>query len=87
MKSKWVIKLAVLSLIAVLVFIPLENAKTESSTLESSSSIVYENPKSNKLSDLITNFGLLVAALLVAVLAKSIFDYIRIRNQSLLINH
>ncbi|MCE7733437.1 MAG: hypothetical protein GPJ54_01075 [Candidatus Heimdallarchaeota archaeon] len=87
MNSKLITKFAVLSLIAVLVFIPVENAKTDSSSLESSSSIVYENPKSNKFSDLLTNFGLLIVALLVAVLAKAIFDYIKIRNQSLLINY
>ena len=73
--------------IGFLVLIPIENANTVNPNLESSSDAVYQNPTNNGVQDVITNFGLLIVALLITVLAKTFFDYIRIRNQSILISN
>ena len=87
MKLIWVINLIVLSIIIAFIFVPIENADPEKSTFESTPGIVYENAKGNTFSEIVTSFGFLLVALLVAVLAKSILVYVRIRNQSLLINY
>ncbi len=87
MKLNWILNLIVLIIIIALIIVPIENADPENSTFESTPGIVYENAKGNTLSEIMKGFGLLMATLLIAVLIKAIFDYIRIRNQSLLINY
>lgn len=45
----------------------------------------YENPKLSQFSDFIQGFGLIISIIILTVLFKAIFDYIKIRNQSQLI--
>ncbi|MHA2027885.1 MAG: hypothetical protein ACW99Q_00730 [Candidatus Kariarchaeaceae archaeon] len=49
---------------------------------ELSSDNIFENPKLNSLSDFIFAFGMLVTAILVAVLLKSFFDYVKAKNNN-----
>ncbi len=50
-----------------------------------SSNVAYVNPKLSQFSDFIQGFGLIISIIFMTVLLKTIFDYLKIRNQSQLV--